>query len=234
MKIWALLSWFNEQPSWLYQVVASVSPFVDGVVAVDGPYPLTPHESITSPVEQYEALYAAASDHDVSLMIHANGPMEEVRKRAYMFERALDVATPMEDWFLIIDGDMWLHQKSWPERARYYLEETDLHAAEVTFHNLDPEPDSNPKERAFRSLFRAIPGLTVEGTHAIYTVPDFEGKRLFVWQSVGEHMAVPALDLTTHIHLYHRPHLREPERQAVRAEYYDRRSTANIENVPDY
>lgn len=234
MKIWCLLSWWDEQPDWLAELVASVAPFVDGVVAVDGPYPLTQHTSTISDGMQYAALEESCETNGLELHIHSPGVLTEVDKRSYLFRAALSVCEPLRDWFLIMDGDMWLDATSWPERARYYLEHTEHHAAEVTFHNLDPEIDGQPKTRAFRSLFRAIPGLTVEGAHANYTVPDHDGERLLMWQSVGEHMAVPALDLTRHIHLYHRPHLRDPQRQAIRAGYYDRRATANIENVPDY
>jgi hypothetical protein len=189
---------------------------------------------MTSHADQYVALRHACWQHRLELYIHAPGALAEVDKRAFMFRAALAVAEPMEDWFLVMDADMYMSGISWPERARWYLEGTEHHAAEITFHNLDPEIDSNPKVRQFRSLFRAIPGLTVEGLHSIYTVPDLNGERLMMWQALGERRPVEALDLTKHIHLYHRPHEREQERQALRAAYYDRRATANIEAAPIY
>jgi hypothetical protein len=232
MKIWCLLSWYEEDPDWLAEMIESVAEFVDGVIAVDGPYPLASRAGF-SDGEQYAAIEESCERLGLELHLHACAK-PEVKKRAYMFKAALRVAEPMQDWFLIMDGDMYLDDPSWPERARFHLERTDKHSAEVTFHNLDPEIDGNPKKRAFRSLFRAIPGLTVEGSHSTYTVPDFEGERLLMWQGTATREAIPALDLTKHIHLYHRPHLRDPQRQALRAGYYDRRSSANIENVPDY
>jgi len=234
MKIWCCLSWYEERADWLADMIESVAPFVDGVVAVDGPYPLTPHKSKISDGEQYAALEWACETNGLELYLHSPGVLAEVDKRAYLFEKALEVAEPMVDWFLIMDGDMWLGDGSWPGNARHYLERTDRHAAEVTFHELDPTIDGNPKVRPFRSMFRAIPGLTVEGTHGTYTVPDHDGKRLLMWQPIGKRQPVPALDFTNHVHLYHRPHLRDPQRQALRATYYDRRATANIETVPEY
>lgn len=234
MNIWCLLSWYDERADWLTEMVESVAPFVDGVIAVDGPYLFTQHDRDRSPHEQHQALRKACRDHGLSLHMHYPGALTEVDKRAYMFSMASMIAKPMVDWFLIMDGDMWLGAPSWPERARYYLEQTDRHAAEITFHNLDPEIDGQPKVRSFRSMFRAIPGLTVEGTHSTYTVPDLDGERLMMWQAVGERQPVAALDITRHVHLYHRPHLRDPQRQAIRAGYYDRRATANIEQVPEY
>lgn len=234
VRVWGLLSWYDERPDWLTQAVESVAPLVDGVIAVDGPYPLTAHDSNASPREQAAALTEACEKHGLEFHLHAPGALAEVDKRAYMFRVALSAADPMRDWFLILDGDMWMGAESWPERARWHLEHAEHHVAEITFHNLDPQIDGNPKVRAFRSLFRAIPGLTVDGNHATYTVPDFEGERLLMWQAIGDRQPVPALNLSSHIHLYHRPHLRDQPRQALRVNYYDRRATANIESVPTY
>lgn len=228
-----MLSWYDEHPDWLAEMVQSVAPLVDGVIAVDGPYPLTPHQGETSSTAEYEALRKACDLDGLELHTYSPGALSEVDKRAFMFQAALTVAEPMQDWFLIMDGDMWMGE-AWPERVRYHLARTDRHAAEVTFHNLDRTPDAHPKVRPFRSMFRAIPGLTVEGTHAVYTVPDFKGERLLLWMPVGDQQAVPTLNLTEHVHLYHRPHRRDEAREALRAAYYDRRSIANIEQVPDY
>jgi hypothetical protein len=41
-KIWGLLSWYDESPSWLAEAVASFAPMLDGLIAVDGAYALYP------------------------------------------------------------------------------------------------------------------------------------------------------------------------------------------------
>lgn len=231
MKVWALLNWYDERADWLREMVESVAPLVDGVVAVDGAYPLTAQPPV-SPEAPFEALEDTCEAYGLEFWDYIH-PASEVEKRAFLFEAALYVAEPMRDWFLIMDADMTAACES-PEDVRRELLRTDCHAAEVTWHEGDPTIDGNPKIRPFRSLFRAIPGLTVEGSHSTYTVPDFHGERLLMWQPIGDRQPVAALDLTRHLHLYHRPHLRDPARQALRAAYYDRRSTANIENVPSY
>jgi hypothetical protein len=236
MRIHALCSWYQENPEHLSEMVASVAPLVDSVVAVDGPYPLYPHNGETSSDAEYEALRSACEAHGLECHLYSPGALPEVDKRAFMFEAALSVSTPHEDWFLIMDGDMTLDPGVDVLRAREFLSETSCDVAEVTFAELAYKSDNTfISANRFRSLFRALPGLTVEGTHWLYVVPREDGSRRFLWHSpAGWSSPEPALDLSGDVCLVHRPHVRERERIKNRAAYYDRRDTAAAERVPIY
>lgn len=239
MKIWALLSWYDEQPGHLREMVESVAPLVDGVIAVDGAYALYPNAKPESSREEHLAIVQAASECGLERWILNPGRPwigGEVRKRAAMFHYALSKATPHEDWFLIMDGDMLLDDNSVNvQEARAALENTPADVAEVTFAELAYGSSTHTVHcSGFRSLFRALPGLTVEGTHWIYTVPDETrpAKRRFLWHPVGGHSAEKALDLRDCVRLLHRPHVRDAERVKSRQEYYVAREQARAEVVP--
>lgn len=247
MRIWALLSWYDESPAHLREMVESVAPLVDGVVAVDGAYALYPGAEATSPPGQATALQSACDAADLELIVAR--PAEpwaggEVEKRAAMFARALLAAYPFEDWFIIMDGDMLLGPCD-VAAAREELEATDLDVAQIEFAELARGSSTHHINLTpFRSLFRAVPGLTVEGTHWLYNVPDDtrpSGRR-FMWHGIVkpddprefEHAPEPALDLREHVRLLHRPHDREPARVRARDGYYQKRELAVAERVPIY
>lgn len=243
MKIWALCSWYDEKPEHLREMVESVAPLVDGVIAVDGAYALYPHARATSHPAQTMAIVNACKAHGLGYRVHlpaAPWQGNEVEKRAFMFELALRVADPMRDWLLIMDGDMLLDDGVDVATTRAALEATECHVGEVTFGELaygaaHPSQSATIHATRFRSLFRAVPGLTVEGTHWIYTVPEFEGRRLMLWHGIdGWHSPEPAIDLMASVCLLHRPHGREVERTRNRARYYERREQACAERVPSY
>jgi hypothetical protein len=246
VKIWALCSHYDEDPKHLTEMVESLAPLCDGLVAVDGAYALYPSARRESPARASLALTEAVCDAGLRYSLYApHKPWDggEVEKRGFMFEHALTRATPYEDWFLIMDGDMMLGDCD-PEAARAALAETDCEAGEVTFAELAYGSSTHTiHATGFRSLFRAVPGLTVEGTHWLYVVPDEtrpSGRR-FLWHgitgntpNVWRHPPEPAVDVRDHITLLHRPHVRSRERVAARSEYYANRERAVAERVPIY
>jgi hypothetical protein len=138
MRIWALCSWYDEQPDHLREMVESVAPLVNGVVAVDGAYALYPNARQFSDRAQWNIIADTAEKH--GLLWEVRGRTRqwsgEVEKRAFMFESALQVATSHEDWFLIMDGDMLLDPSVDTLKARATLATTPCDVAEVTFAEL--------------------------------------------------------------------------------------------------
>lgn len=238
MRVFACLAWYDEHPDHLYEMARSVSPLCDGIVAVDGAYALFPNGKASSSPEQHDALRGACTDHHMALSLYVpDEPWQgnEVEKRAFMFQYANQNATPMRDWFLIVDGDMLLDEGVDAPKARELLGETTCDVAQVTFGELAyGSTDGTTVSRThFRSLFRAIPGLTVEGMHWLYVVPCEDGSRRFMWHGVKcVAEPEPAEDLTAQVRLLHRPFIRERERVIARSEYAARSQGA--ERVPAY
>lgn len=247
MRIWALCSWYDERPDHIAEMVESIAPLCDGLIAVDGAYALYPGGKGRSPADAHDALRAACDAHSVTLREEWRvNPWQggEVEKRAAMFKHALNAATPYEDWFLIMDGDMLLGECD-PELVRAELAETRCDVAEVTFAELAYGSSTHTiHATGFRSLFRALPGLTVEGTHWLYVIPDESrpSGRRFMWHGITKagrpaewlHAPEPALDLREDIQLLHRPHVRSRERVKGREAYYANREQARAERVPIY
>lgn len=239
MRIWALLSWYDENPHHLREMVESVSPLVDGIVAVDGAYGLYPGGSNNSLPDEYDAIAGACDNSGLDYVFHTPPDVwagGEVEKRAKMFEVALTAATSREDWFLIMDGDMLLDDNSVDvEAVRHTLATTEHDVAEVIFAELAYGSSTHVVHSdGFRSLYRALPGLTVEKAHWIYTVPDEtrEAGRRFLWHPVGRFLAEPAADLRQHVRLLHRPHVRRSDRVRDRQAYYEAREHAGAEGIP--
>jgi hypothetical protein len=251
MKVIALLSWYEETPSWLAATAASLAGFADHLVAVDGAYKLYPNGRPSSTTEQHDALREACHATGVGLTIHTPTTVwagNEVEKRAFMFKLGLAVAEPSEDWFLIIDGDTLLHPSSEKIAARRWLQETDYDVADVTmWTRTDPELVEAlaaggdqyilPRDQAmpFRSLFRALSGLTVEGLHYVYTTRK-DGRRIFLWHPPDRSGAEiePSTDLSGMLVLEHRNKSREMGRAQDSRLYYAERDRMNIEAAADY
>lgn len=250
MKIHACLSWYHEQADHLYEMVASVAPLVDSVVAVDGRYELMPGATHRSPNPEYAALGDACDEHGLALTIHRPaGPWagNEVEKRAKMFHIANGVATPCEDWFLIMDGDMLMCQRGDPEKARAKLAGADkgFDVGGVTFGELpwgatlDTYDVLTSTIAPFRSLFRALPGLTVEWAHYFYNVLNLDGTRRYLWYDLPgrygpykPHSSVAVVDLMDEVRLLHRPWARENQRVRSKLKYHDEAAARVVERVP--
>lgn len=178
MKIYALLSFYDEKPDDLTRCVRSLKGFADCLVALDGAYATFPDARAMSPYDQLRALGDAAYQSvDAYKVTSPYKPWAggEVEKRAALFELARRAGATPDDWFLIIDGDMEL--ASYTPEARELLAASALDIAEVRWRDVqvDGVPCSDLK---FRSLFRALPGLTVERAHYLYVVdcPDCDGE----------------------------------------------------------
>jgi hypothetical protein len=236
VRIFALLSWYDEEPEHLKRCVKSLAGFADVLVALDGAYATFPDAKPASSFVQRWALTDAVYESGLSYKTtEPYHPWEsEVQKRATLFELGRRAGATPDDWFLIIDADMSLAEFK-PE-ARGVLEATDLSVAEVRWHDVQIN-DVRCSTYSFRSMFRALPGLTVERTHYLYTVPLDGGycNRRFLWHMPDGHISDErALDLTEYVTLHHYNSSREPGRRSRALAYYRARDEAGLESKGDW
>lgn len=240
MKVYALLSWFDERPEHLRRCVRSLKGFADVLVAVDGAYSTFPHAIPESPVVQHWTLSDAVSAAGLGRCLISPGTSpwnSETEKRAAMFEYARTAGATPEDWFLIIDADMALGHYA-PE-TRNLLAASDADVADVRFQNVQIDGKVAGTYR-FRSMFRAIPGLTVERTHYHYTAPEdtdhtHRSGRRFLWHLPNGHLSdEPIVDLYDSVTLQHFNSGREPERRQRALDYYKDRDARTLESVGDW
>jgi hypothetical protein len=210
VKVAALLSWFDEDPAQLAEMVHSLARIdVDLLVAVDGRYAtFNPKAPAHSDHEQLYAIKLAAGEAGIEYETHT--PLvpwaSEIAKRNFLF-RTAELHKP--DWYFVIDGDEVIPSDF---NAKRHLEATDRDAAAVTLR--EAVGDS-----PLRMFFRAIPGLRVERNHHTYVTPD--GRRLW-----GGHGMDPALDMLAMV-VHHRP--RSDERAALARAYYKQRDQSGLE-----
>lgn len=236
MKVVALISWYDERPSWLAATVASLNGFVDHIVAVDGAYALYPNAKPASTSDQAETIQDAATALGIGCTIHTPQTVwigNETEKRSFMFSLAETITDPT-DWYFPIDADEVCTHIA-PD-ARELLAETEFDAADINLWNRSVIPDrddAHEKARRFvwenqdqhphRQIFRALRGLRVEGTHYHYVTDDRQ-----LWGDSPEE----GLDLTQHIAIEHRNSQRTMARDQDRMLYYQRRERMGIECVP--
>lgn len=243
MKVIALLSWFDESPTWLTAAVASASRLCDAIVAVDGAYLLFPGRKIRSAPEQSEAILETALSLGMECVLHVPNQRwlgNEVEKRSHMLALGERIAEPWQDWYLVMDADDVL--ATVPKDARKRLEESEFNVAEVSLVETDDEHSHPAKEnvaRAFeaswdttmprRKMFRAIPGLTVQGAHWIYAYDRADGSRGYLrgQREFEPEDAEPLPDLI----FEHRTRFRGRARRELQRTYYSRRNDNRIEKA---
>jgi hypothetical protein len=173
MKLYGLISWYDESPAWLAACVASLAKVgCDHIVAVDGAYHFYPEGKPRSGPEQAETIYRTAEGAGMGCTIHAPSEVwlgNEVEKRSKMFEIAEVISEPHVDWWFVMDADqVVVDPEPWMLKPR--LEATDLDVAETLFEErMDPHATALKAEVArhehwdrttqftVRNLFRALP-----------------------------------------------------------------------------
>jgi hypothetical protein len=229
-RLVALLSWWDEHPDWLADVVRSlVLADVDALVAVDGSYPHMPGATASSPHGQAAAIARTATEVGIVSEVVVPGDLwtSECVKRTAMFGYA-EAHRP--DWLLVIDADEVILQA--PPDLKAHLAATDRdcaevasleHAAPVLAAEMDeemPQVMASRWVKPRRCLFRAIPGLRVGDAHYDYLTPD--GRNL--WGDGDE----PALQVRDMV-IDHRSGRRDPVRRAAKDAYREARDTLGVE-----
>lgn len=230
MKVFGLLSYWDERPDHLARCVGSLAGFCDHLIAVDGAYAIFPPKRTYSAFEQGDAIWTAANDGGISWAIYPRTWASEVEKRAAMFEYAREEGATSDDWLLVIDADETLAEHA-PD-ALDHLAATDRDVAELCYCGVQINGVVFHKARE-RRLYRALPGLTVERAHWLYTLPG--PPRRFPWRTPDGHVSdEPALDLFGHVTMHHHTSSRDAERRQRALDYYKARDAAGIESVGDW
>jgi hypothetical protein len=102
------MSWFDEDPQWLAASTAAFAKLCDHVVAVDGAFVGYPNCRPASGGDQAEAIVAAARAAGIGLTLYVPGEVwmgNEPEKRSMYAKIVNALATPYEDWMLVLDAD---------------------------------------------------------------------------------------------------------------------------------
>lgn len=242
MRLIAVLSWFNESPSWLSALAASAARVCDHLVAVDGRYMLFHHDMPVSPTSEAQALIETCEGAGLALTLHRPSQPyagNEIEKRNLLLRLALVHAEPMRDWIIVLDGDEYIRSAD-RDLIRHELATTDLHVAEYGLEEyIDPHDEEAPLNIAaireipmvhrtpIRSMYRALPGLRYERTH--FTVAgEVNGETVWLW---GDPRKQEALRLSDALIVRHRNRLRTKERRYQAAMYYEERDRLRIEDA---
>ena len=241
MRIIALLSWYDEAPSWLAATITSFAPHVDYLVAVDGAYGSYPGGRPKSDPAQAETILRTCDAAGIGVTIHQPQTVfmgNEVDKRSLMFSIAATHADPFEDWYWVIDGDEVLTKA--PNDLRTRLQYVQRHAAEVTLWTRDNWSDTAPdvahvmplpgeSRSSMRMLFRAMPNMRVMGRHDVYVADDKDGEPVLMW---GPHDLNPVdAENLLDVQVEHRSTKRDAARRAASYEYYRVRDGLGLESI---
>ena len=234
-----LLSWYDENPAWLYELVQTCGQHgITHLAALDGAYAGLPGGSAQSPAAQHDALLAAARAFNVGLTLSAHRPVwqHEMAKRAALFDLGREVFTTYGitpsihnhgDWFVVIDADEAIIKSPsslQSELARIGSEglfAVDIPVITPTFAT---KRHANPDKRFdwYRKCFRALPDLTCRGRHYTYTSESVG----LLWGQPAERL-LPAAELEELVMLHrHRP---EDSRRVQQRTYYKERDLAGVE-----
>ena len=226
MRIHALLSFFDEPPELLAECITRLRAVgIDRLIAIDGAYDLYPSEDKTSSFACFNTLLDETLRHGIDIVLRnkAGWSGNEVEKRTYMLEVALEDTKP-EDWLLVVDAD------------HFWESDVDLHEllanagafdfARVSFAEVF-HPNGNPLWAPARPLMRARSDLRMGSNHYTYEL-DYEGKGFSTFLERPE-PSVPAFDLMDLVHVVHKVYERHPAQRARQISYYHRRDTEGIE-----
>ena len=241
MKVVALISWWEEAPSWLAATVASAAKLCDHVVAVDGAYALMPGGTARSEAMQAETILRTCDALDMGCTVVRPKDVwfgNEVEKRTFCFAECRNVVTPGEDWIIVLDGDDVLTHV--PDDTKTKLQLTDRDVAEVQLwdretwisdetaaaaQNLELPPHSTQIQRR---IFRAADEIVVSGAHFCYQAR--RGDETSWYWGTHDHGLTPALALHE-VRIEHRTKHRDKWRKRQAQDYYERRNALRAETT---
>ena len=228
MKLVALLSWYREDPAWLYRAVKSLERLdVQHLVALDGAYALFPRARNRSGLAEHEAITSAAYELGIGVTIHVPGqPWQggEIEKRTALFRYGDQVTTDGEDWYVVVDADEVVRDA--PADLHERLRTSLFDVADVTFSEV--MATGHRDDYPIPILFRARHGIVVTGNHFTYRSPTGG----LLWGNARTEKMLPRLDLTGNVVVDHFTELRHDDRKRAAKDYYRARDEALIEAGP--
>jgi hypothetical protein len=227
VRVVALLSWWDESPSWLTRSVTPLARFCTHLIAVDGAYEhMASAGRPASAGDQADAIVAACDSTGLALTLHRpNEPWvgDEVAKRSFIFKLANLICEP-GDWLFVIDADEMISEV--PGSIDRQLEQAETDGFEAGTVNV-----TEPPARGFtpvRKFFRHDPTLRVQGRHSWYAAGPEDKPRL-LWGNGNDRRTVTSfhVDGFTFEHWSKRRH---PFRREAQLAYYKRRQTLRLES----
>lgn len=229
MKVCGLLAWYDESPRWLQAAVQGAAKLCDHVIAVDGAYALYPRGRAWSVPEQSHAIIEAAYAAGIGCTVHHPADVwrgNQIEKRTLMFRLAAQVVEET-DWLFVFDADDLVTAVPADVRARLERASEDVAAYTLWWNeDMHATPGQETAAQSFaypheaanryhRGLFRALPGLRVDGAHYVY-VAERDGETVCLRGHKDVHTLEPFLDLTD-LRVQHR----HPQRTRARLEVSD-------------
>jgi hypothetical protein len=229
MRIWGLLSWYDERPDWLAASVSAASKLCDGIFAMDGAYALFPDalRHPTSGPEQASTILETALALGMSCQIYVpDGPWwgNEVEKLTTMMN--LGVGEPFQDWYFKFDADEILSDV--PEDVRERLEKADEHVVELRMWQRDEGTGQHPMW-PIRRLYRVLPGIHHGPAHHMISA-EVNGEHLWLSDAENPWRLAPALDMQD-LRIEHRSQQRLQSRVERKEWYYRQRDELGVELV---
>jgi hypothetical protein len=227
-----LMCWYDESPADLTRAVKSAAAAgMSRLVALDGRYAQYPAEETLSPLDQLEAIEAAAEGAGVAFdYVDTVIPwLSEMHKRSFMFKVGDDFCSDLDEsevWYLILDADYEIRSlRPIPE----LLAGRSGRAAEAKMilpYSRKLLASTLPQVSRTRPLFRGR-GIRVEGNHYTY----IHGEETILWAGPARDQ-VAAIDLAEEMTVYHYTFQRSEKRYADQVAYYHERDEQGIERGP--
>jgi hypothetical protein len=227
VRIYGLLSWYDERQDWLAAAVTSAAKLCDGIVAFDGAYALFP-DSLrhpTSGAEQAATILETALAAGMSCTMHIpDGPWlgNEVEKLTAMMN--FGVGEPYEDWYFKFDADEFLSDV--PPDARERIEAAEEHVIEARMWQRDEGGGPHPMW-PIRRMYRVLPGIHHGPAHHMISAT-VNGEHLWLTDSENPGRRAPALDMPD-LRIEHRSQYRLKNRNDRKDWYYRQRDSLGIE-----
>jgi hypothetical protein len=263
MKLHAILNYYDESPTWLAATVASLSRIgVDHVLAIDGRYPhFKTWAPSCSPVEQAVAIMETGAAIGAAVTVHRpdeRSPIMEAAKRERAFQTLHTLATPMQDWVLVIDADELVEAGTHEAKRELAGMDASIHVASCRISSqvdphAQPGPDNDvranteemhqkllidPKFTAKQSRFwRVMHDMRVGPSHYDYTGVDDDGERWYLRSDIGSMkdtrmgLRCAPIGRVDACDLLHRKNLRTHVRRTEKAAYYTLRDQLGLEKA---
>lgn len=246
MRLIAVLCFYEESPTWLAALVASLAKAdVDHLIAVDGTYALWPganNRPVSGP-EQIETIIQTCRGLGIGCTTYTPSkpfPGNEVEKRNLSIQLALLEGEIGVDWMMIVDSDEVV---DWcAHDFKQQLQDTDLNVASYYLFERDDRHLTEARTRAgvdfdmsdighnsIRAIQRLLPGLRIEGAHHVFCHGHGDEKSYLYGRGDWSLEQEPYLDLDQFIRVEHRHHLRGVARTQAAQEYYDLRDRLGAE-----
>lgn len=220
-----LLSWWDEDPSWLTRAVVGIRSFTDHLIACDGAYETIEgsYDHPRSPGPQVDAIVAAADGMGLTLF-QPTGPWvgDQVAKRTFMFRLADQVCQP-GDWLFVVDADEIVTDVPADLMAQLEQARDEGFLAALVEQSDLPDRGIQPSRR----FYLWDDTLHVDGGHWRF-VSMLGGSRVLVRGDEREEEVAPAATLRG-FRFEHWSDVRRPARRTTQRNYYLRRHREQLE-----